>query len=429
MTGPLKSIGSTATLAMWLIGVAGAAVLALLVNLAVKQRRREYGVLLAMGERKGKLIVQQALEMVVVAAVAVGLSSLFAGALTQYAGQALLGREAAAAQREIDSWEAPPPAAQASTRASTPTTSRSRTPTPSTGSPYVSTGRTSPPWAASASASPSWPPPSPPARSCASARGPSSRKASDLTMTQSTTTQPVLRLDGVSHTYADQRRTTTVLKSIDCAFDRGTFHTVLGPSGSGKTTLLSLAGGLDAPTKGTVSFDGRGLMELGLGRYRNKHAATVFQQYNLLTYMTALQNITTAMEITGVKPATGSRRSQALRLLESVGLDADTARRNVLRLSGGQQQRVAIARALACDVDILFADEPTGNLDEDTAQGVIDIFRELAHAQGKCVVVVTHSQRLAAQSDRVLTLRKGRVFNCWSFRLNRPSNATYQMCG
>ncbi|MDQ0401705.1 ABC transporter permease [Streptomyces sp. NBC_01723] len=109
MTGPLKSIGSTATLAMWLIGVAGAAVLALLVNLAVKQRRREYGVLLAMGEKKGGLIAQQALEMVVVAALAVGLSSLFTGALTQYAGQSLLGREAAAAQRKIDSWEAPPP--------------------------------------------------------------------------------------------------------------------------------------------------------------------------------------------------------------------------------------------------------------------------------------------------------------------------------
>ncbi|MFB7652657.1 MULTISPECIES: ABC transporter ATP-binding protein [unclassified Streptomyces] len=235
-------------------------------------------------------------------------------------------------------------------------------------------------------------------------------------MTRATTTRPVLRLDGVSHTYADQRRRTTVLKNIDCAFDRGTFHTVLGPSGSGKTTLLSLASGLDAPTKGTVSFDGRDLTELGLGRYRNKHAATVFQQYNLLTYMTALQNVTTAMEITGVRPATGSRRSGALRLLESVGLDADTARRNVLRLSGGQQQRVAIARALACDVDILFADEPTGNLDEDTAQGVIDIFRELAHTQGKCVVVVTHSQRLAAQSDRVLTLRKGRLTE----QVNRP---------
>ncbi|MFE1241419.1 ABC transporter ATP-binding protein [Streptomyces tendae] len=220
---------------------------------------------------------------------------------------------------------------------------------------------------------------------------------------------PVLRLDGVSHTYSGQRRRTTVLKNIDYAFERGTFYTVLGPSGSGKTTLLSLASGLDTPTRGTVSFDGRPLTELGLGRYRNQHAATIFQQYNLLTYMTALQNVTCAMEITGAKPATGSRRIRALELLEQLGLDRTTATRNVLRLSGGQQQRVAIARALACDVDILFADEPTGNLDGDTAQGIIGTFRDLAHEQGTCVVVVTHSQQLATRSDRVLTLRKGRL--------------------
>ncbi|MGW4571730.1 ABC transporter ATP-binding protein [Streptomyces tendae] len=228
-------------------------------------------------------------------------------------------------------------------------------------------------------------------------------------MNGTTTTPPVLRLDGVSHTYSGQRRRTTVLKDIDYAFERGTFYTVLGPSGSGKTTLLSLASGLDTPTRGTVSFDGRALTELGLGRYRNRHAATIFQQYNLLTYMTALQNVTCAMEITGAKPATGRRRTRALELLEQLGLDRTTATRNVLRLSGGQQQRVAIARALACDVDVLFADEPTGNLDEDTAQGIIDTFRDLAHEQGKCVVVVTHSQQLATQSDRVLTLRKGRL--------------------
>ncbi|MGW3957376.1 ABC transporter ATP-binding protein [Streptomyces sp. NPDC004752] len=228
-------------------------------------------------------------------------------------------------------------------------------------------------------------------------------------MTTATATPPVLRFADVSHTYSGQRRRTTVLKSIDYAFERGTFYTILGPSGSGKTTLLSLASGLDTPTKGTISFDGQDLTALGLGRYRNKHAATIFQQYNLLTYMTALQNVTCAMEITGAKPATGSRKARALQLLEKIGLDKAMATRNVLQLSGGQQQRVAIARALACDVDILFADEPTGNLDEDTAQGIIDTFRDLAHEQDTCVVVVTHSQQLAAQSDRILNLRKGKL--------------------
>ncbi|MFJ9543245.1 ABC transporter ATP-binding protein [Streptomyces sp. NPDC101225] len=224
-----------------------------------------------------------------------------------------------------------------------------------------------------------------------------------------TADQTILRLSKVSYTYSGQRRRTTVLKDIDYSFERGTFYTILGPSGSGKTTLLSLASGLDEPTHGTISYDGQDLKALGLGRYRNKHAATIFQQYNLLTYMTALQNVTCAMEITGTDPATGSRKSHALQLLEKVGLDKVMATRNVLQLSGGQQQRVAIARALACDVSILFADEPTGNLDEDTAQGIIDTFRELAHDQGKCVVVVTHSQQLAAQSDRILTLRKGKL--------------------
>lgn len=228
-------------------------------------------------------------------------------------------------------------------------------------------------------------------------------------MTLASATQPVLQLTNVSHTYSGRRRRTTVLKDIDYAFERGTFYTILGPSGSGKTTLLSLASGLDAPTQGAISFNGQDLTELGLGRYRNKHAATIFQQYNLLTYMTALQTVTTAMEITGTKPPTGSRKTRALQLLENIGLDKAMATRNVMQLSGGQQQRVAIARALACDVDLLFADEPTGNLDEDTAQGIIDTFRDLAHEQNKCVVVVTHSQQLATQSDRILSLRKGRL--------------------
>ncbi|MET9220552.1 ABC transporter ATP-binding protein [Streptomyces sp. NPDC003300] len=232
---------------------------------------------------------------------------------------------------------------------------------------------------------------------------------SDATSAAVPAAPPVLQLSAVSHTYQGQRRKTTVLRQIDVSFERGTFSTILGPSGSGKTTLLSLASGLDSPTTGTVRFDGRDIASIGLGRYRNKHAATVFQQYNLLPYMTALQNVVTAMEITGARPATGRRKARALDILAGVGLDPDAAHRNVLKLSGGQQQRVAIARALACDVDILFADEPTGNLDEDTADSIIDIFRDLAHIQHKCVIVVTHSQTLAARSDRTLTLRKGKV--------------------
>jgi putative ABC transport system ATP-binding protein len=184
-------------------------------------------------------------------------------------------------------------------------------------------------------------------------------------------------------------------------------YAVVGPSGSGKTTLLSLASGLDSPTGGTVRFRGRDIADLGLGRYRNRHAATVFQSLNLLTYMTALQNITSAMEITGVKG--GGRARRARELLDLLGVEAADQNRRTLQLSGGQQQRVALARALACEVDILFADEPTGSLDLETASGIIEVFRKLAHDDGKCVIVVTHSKEVADACDEVLRLQRGKL--------------------
>ena len=217
---------------------------------------------------------------------------------------------------------------------------------------------------------------------------------------------PILEFQNVRHQYADSRRKAWVLQGLNQSFESGLFYTILGPSGSGKTTMLSLASGLESPTRGTILYRGQDLAELGLGTYRNKHAATVFQSYNLLTYMSAVQNVTTAMEITGVKGS--NRRARAVEVLTKLGLDESDIRRKVLRLSGGQQQRVAIARALACDVDILFADEPTGNLDADTAAEIVEVFREFAHEQGKCVIVVTHSAHVANHSDKVLTLVKGR---------------------
>ncbi|GIG56588.1 ABC transporter ATP-binding protein [Longispora fulva] len=219
------------------------------------------------------------------------------------------------------------------------------------------------------------------------------------------TVAPILELDSVSHAFQGPRRKVWVLKNVTYAFEPGTFYTILGPSGSGKTTMLSLASGLDSPVDGRVLYRGEDVRGMGLARYRNRHVATIFQSYNLLTYMSAVRNVTTAMEITGVKGG----KTRAMELLERLGLDEQEAKAPVLELSGGQQQRVAIARALACDVDILFADEPTGNLDGDTAQEMVEVFRELAHEQGTCVIVVTHSQEVARQSDQVLTLTKGKI--------------------
>ncbi|WP_455351995.1 ABC transporter ATP-binding protein [Streptomyces sp. SYSU K217416] len=220
-------------------------------------------------------------------------------------------------------------------------------------------------------------------------------------------TTPVLELTGVARTYQSGNRKRTVLKSVDYRFEAGRMYAVVGPSGSGKTTLLSLASGLDSPTSGTVRFRGRDLAEMGLGTYRNRHAATVFQSLNLLTYMTALQNITSAMEITGVKGVRRKRR--ATELLDLLGIDTADQNRRTLQLSGGQQQRVAIARALACEVDILFADEPTGSLDQETAAGIITVFQKLAHDDGKCVIVVTHARDVADASDEVLELKRGKL--------------------
>ncbi|MFE2009927.1 ABC transporter ATP-binding protein [Streptomyces sp. NPDC059491] len=223
------------------------------------------------------------------------------------------------------------------------------------------------------------------------------------------TAVPLLELDGVSRTYSTGNRRRVVLKSVSYAFRPGRMYAVVGPSGSGKTTLLSLASGLDAPTTGSIRFRGRDVADLGLGTYRNRHAATVFQSLNLLTYMNAVQNVTSAMEITGVKGHRRDRTRRAHEILDLLGIDPGDRTRRTLRLSGGQQQRVAIARALACEVDILFADEPTGALDHETAAGIIDVFRKLAHDDGKCVIVVTHSKDVAAASDEILTLTRGKL--------------------
>ena len=186
-----------------------------------------------------------------------------------------------------------------------------------------------------------------------------------------------------------------MLKGIDVQMETGKMYAILGPSGCGKTTLLSLLGGLDSPTNGKILFNGTDIEQTGLGRHRKKHVSFIFQSYNLIDYMTPQENV----RLTAKKPA--------LPFLERLGLTKEESKRNVLKLSGGQQQRVAIARALASEAPVILADEPTGNLDEDTAQEITEILKESAHEQDKCVIVVTHSGELAKQADVVFRLKKG----------------------
>ncbi|KEK24896.1 ABC transporter ATP-binding protein [Bacillus gaemokensis] len=219
--------------------------------------------------------------------------------------------------------------------------------------------------------------------------------------------ETILQFKNLNYYYESNRKKVTILDDVTFSFQKGHFYTILGPSGSGKTTALSLGCGLDIPKTGYVLYKGKDIRKIGLDRYRNQYVSVIFQSYNLITYMTALQNVLTAMEITGVKVQ--NKKARALELLEKVGLTEVEAKRNVLQLSGGQQQRVAIARALSCNVDLLIADEPTGNLDEETAQEIIELFQELAHQENKCVIVVTHSQEVAKKSDRAVYLSKKKL--------------------
>ena len=204
----------------------------------------------------------------------------------------------------------------------------------------------------------------------------------------------ILALQNVEYSYDKKKK---VLKGINAQMETGKMYAILGPSGCGKTTLLSLLGGLDSPTGGKILFNGTNIEQIGLGCHRKKHVSFIFQSYNLIDYMTPQENV----RLTAKKPA--------LPFLERLGLTKEESKRNVLKLSGGQQQRVAIARALAGEAPVILADEPTGNLDEDTAQDITEILKESAHEQDKCVIVVTHSGELAKQADVVLRLKKGEL--------------------
>ena len=202
----------------------------------------------------------------------------------------------------------------------------------------------------------------------------------------------IMEIKGVRYSYDNKRN---VLKGVSAELDAGKMYAILGPSGCGKTTLLSLLGGLDSPLEGRILFEGKNIETVGLAMHRKNNVAFIFQSYNLIDYLTPKENVA----LTSKLPPQP--------ILERVGLTEEESKRNVLKLSGGQQQRVAIARALASDAKVILADEPTGNLDEDTAAEITAILKECAHRMNKCVVIVTHSNELAKQADVIFRLKKG----------------------
>lgn len=218
-----------------------------------------------------------------------------------------------------------------------------------------------------------------------------------------------MRLQGVTKEYG-ARVAARVLHGIDLALERGTFSALMGPSGSGKSTLLNLIGLLDRPTSGTITVDGVDtgrLDEDGLTRLRGRKLGFIFQFHHLLPAFTALENVMMPVLAGGARP-TAEVRNRALWLLEQVGMAAK-ASAQATDLSGGQQQRVAVARALMYNPPLILADEPTGNLDTESAAQVFDLLRLLTQQEGATVLVVTHDPRLAARCDRTITIVDGRI--------------------
>ncbi|MBI3887305.1 MAG: ABC transporter ATP-binding protein [Opitutae bacterium] len=221
------------------------------------------------------------------------------------------------------------------------------------------------------------------------------------------TAEAILKVDRLTKTYATAAGPLTVLHEVSFALEAGGTCAVVGPSGSGKTTLLGLCAGLDRPSGGSVQLAGReigGLDEDGRARVRNESVGFVFQNFQLVPTLTALENVLVPLELRG---ETG-REPEATALLERVGLGARLDHYPV-KLSGGEQQRVALARAFINRPRILFCDEPTGNLDGDTAHAMTDLIFGLNRERGTTLVLVTHDLDLARRTQRILRLRSGAV--------------------
>ena len=212
----------------------------------------------------------------------------------------------------------------------------------------------------------------------------------------------ILKLENVSYRYSDDNK--YVLKDINYSFEKGKTYAIKGRSGSGKTTLLSLLSGLEKCSDGKILYNNKNLNNFDLDKYRNTHIGIIFQSFNLLTSLTAIENVILSMDINHQKDI--NKREKAIKLLKSVGLSEAQGDRRILKLSGGEQQRVAIARSLSYDPDIILADEPTGNLDRETENEIMKIFDDLAHKQNKCVILVTHSANVAEKADIVYELKK-----------------------
>ncbi len=229
-------------------------------------------------------------------------------------------------------------------------------------------------------------------------------------MTVATKGQAMLTVTNLTRSFASGDGLVTALKDVSFEIPEGKFASIVGRSGSGKSTLLSLLGGLDKPTSGNIIVDGKSLAQLrdhALIAYRCSTIGFVFQNYNLIPNLTALENVMLPMEFNGHVPHERAARSK--QLLDQVGLDGAKQQRKPGRLSGGEQQRVAIARALANKPKLILADEPTGNLDEQTGKMIFDLLHSLSRSENTTIVAVTHDLSIAGRTDVTFRLSDGQL--------------------
>jgi putative ABC transport system ATP-binding protein len=231
-------------------------------------------------------------------------------------------------------------------------------------------------------------------------------------------TQPLIRLEKVTKCYTRGGETLTVLDELDLVMEQGGYFALMGPSGSGKTTLLNLLGGLDQADSGVIEVAGEDLTQLSggeLARWRSRTVGFVFQGFNLIPVLTALENVELPLKLTGLSGK--QRREHALHALDLVGL-SDRAKHRPGQLSGGQEQRVAIARAVVSDPQVILADEPTGDLDRSSADQVLDLLGKLNRDLKKTILMVTHDPHAAQRASTIVHLDKGQL---GSVEQNQPA--------
>ena len=219
-----------------------------------------------------------------------------------------------------------------------------------------------------------------------------------------------IRVESVSYSYQNKYQTVEAVKDVSCSFEEGKMYVITGESGSGKSTFLSLLAGLDCPKNGRIMVDGEDLSRIDRDAYRRKKVAVIYQAFHLLPLLTALENVMYPMEIRGIRHQEARKRAEGF--LEEVGIGADKSGKYPRMMSGGEQKRTAVARAMASGGRIILADEPTGNLDTENEEKIVELLMSLAHEKGFTVIMVTHNRQIADRADVCLAMKDGKMTGC-----------------